>query len=253
MVLRALRRGGQMIHCIILAQGSQQRLGPTMQDHPKQLIPLPACDWTPIITRTIRLASELADEVVVVCGDAVLAGIHGVSFSHIKLVDPGNSSLKGVDRVLQIERNPPVAVRRTMPDVQVVLLGDVVYSDRCLQAIFAVSDMDARPDFRFVGTSNLSASEGEIWGVSWRRELEPAMRTALDMALAKHPPFETYQPGQLRRWMFTFGGVDELTETGQYRAIDDYTMDVDLPEHIPLVAKAAIAARADDLEHGVIW
>jgi len=39
----------------------------------------------------------------------------------------------------------------------------------------------------------------------------------------------------------------------RYAAIDDYTMDVDLPRDIPLLAGASQHAASDDERHGLIW
>lgn len=171
------------------------------------------------------------------------------------LEDPGNSSLKGISRFLELEDN-----REDQPEWErtVVLLGDVVYSWDCLRAIFA----NTEPWPRFVGTSNLSPGGGELWGISWLADADAQMRTFLGSALERHPPFHgTYQPGQLRRWLWeantTFDALmpDAMRhrERPWFVPIDDYTRDIDLPEHVLAIPKLSEAAAADDAANGVTW
>jgi hypothetical protein len=82
----------------------------------------------------------------------------------------------------------------------------------------------------------------------------------LSEALDKHPPFDEYQPGQMRRWlwslMMTPGEIrerDYLAMTGLYVRVDDYTRDIDLPEHVAMLPTLSELAAQDDLEHGVTW
>lgn len=242
---------------IILAQGSQRRLG---LGYPfKQLLPLPACGNVPILGRTLRqLGDPFArpSDVTVVTWEALIkqfpegwAGLVAQT-RYAQLADPGNSSLRGLSRYL--EQDPDHDANAT-----VVLLGDVVYSWACLRACWSLlygSGMG------FVGTSGLSASGGEVWGVAWREVNHYEMMGDLDEALRRHPPFaDTYQPGQLRRWI-TGASLGDLTEhvarrgkLGQFIAIDDYTMDVDLMEHIAKLDFASVSAAADDAKHDLVW
>lgn len=251
-----------MIDVVILAQGTQKRLGHTFG--PKQLLPLAACAGAPILERTLRQLSrfpEALSATVVTWTDtwAQLQSrtlVDGVR--HVELADPGNSSLKGIARYLEqwdsTERQHGV-IHRGPSDRVIVLLGDVCYSWKGLNALLLAST-----EHGFVGTRNLSESGGELWGVAWMRKFEDQMLTDLRDALLRHPPFEDeYQPGQLRRWIMGWRRgslverVDRLRRSGLYFDIDDYTMDVDLPIHIPKLAEASVLAREDDSMNGLTW
>ncbi|HWN72048.1 MAG TPA: hypothetical protein VNM90_30620, partial [Haliangium sp.] len=169
---------------------------------------------------------------------------------HVELADPGNSSLKGIARYLaQRDSTEP------QEDRTIVLLGDVCYSWAALNALLLASR-----EHGFVGTSNLSESGGELWGVAWARKFEDQMTRDLSDALLRHPPFEDeYQPGQMRRWILGWRKgslaerVDRLRRSGLYFDVDDYTMDVDLAIHIPKLAEASVLAREDDSMNGMTW
>lgn len=259
-------------HVVILAQGTQQRMGDAITI-PKQLLPLPACGGIPILHRTLLQLARIeyqnlrdpAGRVTVVAWSEVLDSI----FKHrmltrserppaegLSLLEPGNSSLKGIHRYLALTAGAE------QPERTIVLLGDVVYSWRCLQAIFEPLDgpyLDSTgiPRCRFVGTPDISPSGGELWGIAWERvsDTKPTGRRgmidALESALEKHPPFQAYQPGQLRRWMWQIH--PSFHTTIAYKRVDDYTMDVDLAEHIGKLGPASELAKADDREHGLIW
>jgi hypothetical protein len=90
------------------------------------------------------------------------------------------------------------------------------------------------------------------------------MRQALERALANHPPFEEYQPGQMRRWLWEIdkyidgpfaGGPwpDGVNRRTWYSAIDDYTRDIDLPEHVRELGRLSELAAADDRAHDLVW
>lgn len=269
-------------HVIILAQGQQKRL--PMLPVAKQMLPLPACNDTPILHRTLRqlwhllgginVSDQQSDTITVVAWYPLVEQLNSRSViipswpnpdgttgewrfypATDTLPDPGNSSLKGIARFLAADadrRSRRWALRGQQPpdrpeyDRTVVLLGDVVYSWACLDAIFA----DRR--IVFAGTSDISPSGGELWGLAWKADAEELMMSSLVFALAKHPPFDdTYQPGQMRRWMWSVH--PELQKTERYAAIDDYTRDIDLPEHLDLLPALSEAAHADDQEHGVTW
>ncbi len=277
---------------VILAQGRQERMG-TSIDRPKQLLPLPACGNTPIISRTLQqiprlligesfnldraLTVEYSTTIEVVAWHEVHAGLGEIRVDYLRhptdlgnraslefnpdlvsIPDPGNSALKGVHRYFERDGEWK---RRAIPrryDRTVVLLGDVIYSWRCLEAIF--SDLaTGNPGLRcrFVGTSDISPSAGELWGIAWQSDrgehcAHDVMMTALEHAMAKHPPFkDTYQPGQLRRWMWALHPAFQTTP--RYVAIDDYTRDIDLPEHVPMIASVSERAAEDDREHGLTW
>jgi hypothetical protein len=246
---------------IILAQGTQKRMGPGVGY--KQLLPLPACGKVPILARTLRQLAK--DSHLAPCHITLLTwrGLHlamegaptykasiDLELDMIQLPEPGNSALKGIARYLEL-RGAKHHFTATA-----VLLGDVVYSWQCLLALREM----AATGGGFVGTSNLSEHAGEIWGVAWPRAHEDAMLDDLRDAMLRHPPFEDeYQPGQLRRWITGMRRgalalhVTTLTRSGRYRSVDDYTMDVDLPTHIRRLGPASVAAAADDAQHGLTW
>lgn len=237
-------------HVIILAQGTQRRMGEGAM--PKQLLPLPACDGAPILGRTLRQLHHLDQNLItLVTWHEIASQIAAYSTSALdvcSLAIPGNSSLKGIHRYLD---NQALIVGAPKADRTVVLLGDVVYSWHCLGAIFADASNPNGAPIVFVGTSNIGPGGGELWGVAWNKDGDAVMLAALEHALAKHPPFSEYQPGQLRRWMWSIHPSFQLTS--RYRRIDDYTMDVDLPEHIDLLVDVSERAAADDFDHGLAW
>lgn len=248
---------------IILAQGTQKRMGPGI-DY-KQLLPLPACGGASIILRTCRQidalgwsgaahnGAPLVQSKTIVTWEPVMRRLQqAVVAQHIELKDPGNSSLKGIHRYLQMR---DAVIHDTVPDRTVVLLGDVVYSWACLKAIWHMSR-----DWGYVGTRTLSSCDGELWGLAWSRDNEPFMRKQLTDAMLMHPPVDDdYQPGQMRRWITGFargelaGHVHGLRRRGHYTDIDDYTMDIDIPPHLRCLPDLSINAYRDDLAHGISW
>lgn len=293
-------------HVIILAQGQQTRL-PDL-DVPKQMLELPACGGVSIIERTLCQLAMLnrpclcyrcmgdgghhgacvAPMVTVVCGGSmvILVPMGGteivrkatgvrLNIAGHQLPDPGNSSLKGIARYLDLAYEGFASGRwdGVVVDQTVVLLGDVVYSWACLHACLTPTHWH----MGFVGTKDLSRSDGELWGLTWEKPVEPPMMSTLDLALAKHPPFhDTYQPGQMRRWLWEFDeyidGPDlasylhnetisrvlrhpdnQLAKRTWFTAVDDYTRDIDLPEHVAMLPALSEQAAADDREHGLVW
>lgn len=256
-------------HVIILAQGQQKRL-PDLET-PKQMLELPACGGIAIIERTLcQLALiEPTAMVTIVCGGPMMillpmvgtelvqkaTGVR-LSIGTHQLGDPGNSSLKGIARYLENLRTGYEAPRfeGITFTKTVVLLGDVIYSWPCLRACMEPTHWGVG----FVGTSDLSRSGGELWGLSWMPDDHSTMKDALGRALKKHPPFEDYQPGQMRRWLWE---IDELNnyfsvrapERFWFTAIDDYTRDIDLPEHIAELGRLSEAAALDDATNGLVW
>jgi len=237
---------------IVLAQGTQQRLG--MQHGYKQLLRLPHCG-VPILHRTLCQVARLnpAVSVTLVGWPQVTAPMADLAWpfgiTQIELPDPGNSSLKGIARYLEA-RGARHGYHHT-----IVLLGDVVYSWACLEAIWVMAAA-----YGFVGTRDLSEGGGELWGVAWSKVHEDSVVKELRDALLRHPPFDDeYQPGQMRRWLMGWrrGSLQErvvkMWASGIYHGIDDYTMDVDLPWHIPLLDAASLQAVADDAVHGLRW
>lgn len=271
-------------HVIILAQGNQSRL-PRLKT-PKQLLPLPACGGMAILDRTINQVCQLAERdqtnmvITVVADRDIRTHLQkvGLDSPHVlslwqneaagetyfvsdnirpsepttltvlTLEKPGNSSLKGIAKVLSISLATQADVDT---DLMVVLLGDVIYSWHCLEVLLASADVGRA----FVGTSDLGASGGEIWGVRWKTSLPTSMLFALEQALANHPPFYEYQPGQMRRWLFALEGKprEEGGDWPSFIAVDDYTRDVDIPEHLELIPEISHHAALDDADHGLVY
>lgn len=233
-----------MIEVIILAQGTQSRLG--MRHGYKQLLPLPSCGGVPILARTLAQLGKIvpASNVTVVTWRDIAARLPA-DCRCVELEDPGNSALRGIDRYLRSGQRMIAAADYTM-----VLLGDVVYSWRCLGTLAHLGTTSG-----FVGTADLAADRGELWGIAWCRQAEIQMRSSLSDGLLRHPPFEEYQPGQLRRWIAGFergdlrDHVERLRRRGRYVDVDDYTRDIDLPAHIALLPQLSELARVDDLAH----
>lgn len=257
-------------HVIILAQGEQTRL-PELRT-PKHLLRLPACGDAHILDRTLCQLAMLLDEplVTVVCGGALRYHVEAsarhevykrtgkiVAIDAYELGSPGNSSLRGIARYLgggtgDLSRGPTVLADDL---IEVVLLGDVVYSWRCLETILFTS---MPPGVRFVGTSDLSRSGGELWGISWQQAWRGLAMQMLGDALEQHPPFAAYQCGQLRRWLWAFDA--ELHRrtlkdfaANYYTAVDDYTDDVDIPADIRALPDTALLAAEDDVARGLHW
>lgn len=271
---------------IILAQGQQSRL-PDL-DRPKQLLELKACRM-PILIRTLHMIGRTLGgaEVTVVCGEPIASQVmrmiewknrhpEGIvdprymeppyvkyPLTCVSLPAPGNSSLKGLERFMASRWGDKHESTH-------VLLGDVVYSWQCLRAIFNVklapepmgvkwSNTSEFP-IAFVGTRDLTPSSGELWGVSWNRAAGGYMEELMTKAMHRHPPAQVddvYQPGQLRRLLFAQDDREAYLRTKYdlrqdrwwFIPVDDYTMDVDVPEHIPFLDTVSELARADDMEH----
>ena len=270
------------LHVVILCQGQQTRLHDLPR--PKHMLMLPACNYTLIIERTLcQLAMLGVQYATVVCegalqrwvdglaqqevdGHGPLAALryHPVVLSH-RLIDPGNSSLKGV--VAYMNAVCANWIRFGPNKHTTVLLGDVVYSWRCLRTLL-FSATEAPNSWRqdgavFVGSGDLSASGGEIWGISFNEAGRPNMTAALAGALERHPPFATYQCGQLRRWFIEralmAGLINDRSDyataktTTLYAAVDDYTDDIDVPQDLITLPNLARQAALDDFAHGLRW
>jgi hypothetical protein len=219
---------------------------------------LPNCGTT-MLSRTIGQSSHFLGHaswpIVVTWSDIRIPFNHArccgatVTPAYVTLPEPGNSALKGIARYLELREQQGRRYAST-----IVLLGDVVYSWACLEAIWNLSRT-----YGFVGTSDLSLERGELWGVAWSREYEDRMLSNLRDALLRHPLGDEYHPAQLRRWISGFrrgdlaDHVSKLTRLGAYVPIDDYTHDIDLPMHLVMLPELSKAAAADDERHGIVW
>jgi len=261
----------QKRHVIVLAQGQQNRL-PELPC-PKQMMALPLCAGVPIIARTLMMVRELDPiaRITVVCKrgmyepmfhwrpraaapddgnalDKVLQLAGDIELEQHELPDPGNSSLKGLGRYL--DHRHDVIHQDALdfdPAQTVVLLGDCVYSWRCMGLLFS----DAIP-YNFVGTSNLSESDGELWGITWRKDAHDPLIQWLKKALRKHPPFAAYQCGQLRQWLFT-ARAELDPQPVLYTSVDDYTKDFDVPADLEVLYQTSGRAGLDDALHFIRW
>lgn len=273
-------------HVIILAQGKQQRL--TGFKVAKQLLALPAhaacgAPNSQIMGRTIMQVVKLLTGVdlisdahkgwlqhrITVVGwpttETALEPVRVPYMEHPKtkatidlvvypefvhLADPGNSSLQGIVRFLRHDEEQRVASlhQRGKHLRTVVLLGDVVYSWACLEAIFRGPQTSY---VTFAGTPDLSAEGGELWGLSWFRDGEAVAMKAMYEALDKSSKADSsvYQCGQLRHWLWA---MDPTQRSSWWVPINDYTMDVDLPEHLVTLARASLEAYADDRARKVV-
>lgn len=257
-------------HIVILAQGEQKRL-PNLLGYPKQGLRLPWCDHTPLMVRTLRQLQIMCPDacITVICG-AILRGVvesyqlpdfdtgtvqqpglFARRATFVELAQPGNSALKGIARFL--ERIAYGSDPDRDPDRVVVLLGDVVYSWGCLQELITQRPHAPAYPYAFVGTTDLTPSTGELWGITWTRSGAPEMIEGLGRALDHHPPFDDYQPGQLRRWLWEMRGKDVAGVFGAYHGVDDYTRDIDLPEHIEMIPALSRSAMEDDKQYGLRW
>lgn len=260
-------------HVIILCQGTQKR----MRDEAsyKQLLRLSGCGGIPILARTLCQLEKIGGYAVSVVGwpnlrdrmigvldslshatlpsgapKVAYAALAKLDYEFSSLADPGNSSLRGISRYLK-QSEPD----RSDDGTRIILLGDVVYSWKCLRALGSMS-----AGMGFVGTSDITESTGELWGVAWAKQWHRFMMRDLDDGLLRHPPFQDeYQPGQMRRWMVGWhrgrlaDRVAELQSQGCFMPVDDYTMDVDLPEHIAKLEGASLMAANDDRMNGLVW
>lgn len=245
------------MHVIILAQGTQRRMGAGAPL--KQMLPLTGYGDIPIMMRTLyQVAHRFArtslrldviawEALKLEVGRLDASLLEGATF--VELEDPGNSSLRGIGSFL---RDQPLYRGH---DHTIVLLGDVVYSWACLDVLAARRDP---PRGVFAGTSNLTSGGGELWGVAWSTFFENQMRADLEDALLRHPSFDdTYQPGQLRRWIAGWRkgtiehNVERRRSLGQYADVDDYTMDVDTPHDIKKLSTVGEVAKLDDTSRGL--
>jgi len=244
---------------IILAQGAHRRLG----NHCgfRQLLPLPACGHAPILSRTLRQLSESENgalsTVTIVAQSSLTQALFQIArwplyTVCVELPEPGNSALKGIARYLELREAQGRRYPRT-----VVLLGDVVYSWACLEAIWKMAQTCG-----FVGTRDLSLDRGQLWGVSWARSYDGWMLPNLADALLRHPPVDDeHVPGQLRRWVSGMKRGDlgnHVTHLRHrvpcgYIDIDDYTHDIDSPSDLVLLPELSALAAADDAKRGSVW
>lgn len=223
-----------MIRVVIMCHGQQTRLADLKIR--KHLLPLPLCGTT-ILQRTIGMLEGARDvgEIVVVGPPDIAAALGftgmmdsidlatwsssppdhppvngyedpGVVYMAtppcLEVVTlgnkPGHSVIRGLQKIraylAQDRCGPEIVYDRT-----VVLMGDVVYSRRCLSALLHAVPPAEQPIW-FAVTPDLSPSTGEVFGLSYSRAGTAEFLDILDNVA--HPPFDAYQPGQLRRLLW---------------------------------------------------
>jgi hypothetical protein len=268
------------VRVVILAQGNQSRF--TGLTYPKQLLRLQTAERDhnsfPVLHRTLfQLYGMPWTEchVTVVCDGAlrddikklVPAGVYAANVMGQPLTrrmavdvhtlpDPGNSSLKGLQRFLRDD------AALLHADAVVVLLGDVCYSWAALRALW-----QCPTSLAFACTPNISPGAGELFGIVVTSPGQ--LMAAVDVAMERHSPKQvdkTYQPGLLRLVLFAIDKVhqwkgDSPTALGDHALADrpwfipigDYTRDFDKPADLEFLAPTARAAREDDARSGFTW
>lgn len=239
-----------VVHVVILCQGQQSRLPALLTK--KQLLPLyrrPDGSEMTILSRTIaQVRSYLPTTArITVIGDSTFASTCRNVAELCTLGDPGNSSLKGLERYLMLEHGAPQD-RRTYP-YTIVLLGDVIYTYEAIGSLIGL------PRLAFSVSQDLSLSGGELWGMAWPGDQYGMVHSLLNLALLNHPPSQvdgTYQPGQMRRvlWMAREHILDKIMydvhATGK-----SYIMDVDIPSDLLELAATIPLVERDDAEVGL--
>jgi hypothetical protein len=270
------------VRVIILAQGTQQRF--TGLKIPKQLLELDGLGTKTILDRTLFQLCFMPGEVhcTVVCDGALRAHVEPLcrdgrmsaeAPGHLKLTnlastatliamdvhtlpDPGNSSLKGLQRFLRDDTASLSA------DAIVVLLGDVVYSWSALRALW-----QCPTPLAFACTPNISPGAGELFGIVATSPGQ--LMAAVDVAMERHSPKQvdkTYQPGMLRLVLFAIDkmhqwmgdsptalGDHALADRPWFISIDDFSRDFDKPSDLEQMPATARAAREDDARSGFTW
>lgn len=264
-----------MTHALILAQGMQTRLAGHV-DVPKCLLRLEPGGES-IIARTIRLCFGLGVERITVVAEKLVAldlsfggVLHGLwsvggdlprrgawivlapprrapGLEVWELAHTGNSSLRGLQRM--IEGSLRLDGGGNDPDRNVVLLGDTVYSNACLETLIAPEMQYAVPVL-FAVTPDLSPGGGELYGFAYDRGATPDVQRCI--MEAPHPPVDDdYQPGQLRRILWQY--QETFHEPWYARTpspaccyfVTDYTKDIDTPADLARLPELAAAAAAD--------
>lgn len=237
-----------MIRVVILCQGKQTRMEGL--SHPKQLLGLhcPKNGRTiTILERTCRqVRHHMGPDVhiTVVADQVKFASAIDYCDRVVDLVNPGNSSLKGLHRYLA---SGYAAGHRD--DATLVLLGDVVYSNGDM-GLITTSELSA---LSFLTTHDLSPSDGELFAVWWPARDHRVVMDTLDDAMQKHPPFhDTYQPGQMRRLLWAARERSDRRNMYQFNSYA-YTRDFDTTEQLIHLASIADSAWVDDIEQEMPW
>lgn len=230
------------MNVLLMCQGEQRRLAQLGQ--PKQLVEI---NGEPMLARTARLVrQQWSDaEITVIGGGAFGHAALAAKIGHRMLADPGRCIIEGIlaSRDLWATRDASATPGRT-----VILLGDVIWSRAALGRLLA----DFSHALRFAGTSDLSSSRGEVFGVSFD---DPAF--VVDLAATcpcrrANRSFALQQGGHLRRLLWwaqhRLGLVpqDDRTWCHQlYQVVDDYTDDLDTPADLARLPELEAADRAE--------
>jgi hypothetical protein len=230
-----------------MCQGEQRRLAHL--GHPKHLLEI---GGETILGRTLRLVSELAWNTTrqpLVIGPARLAevaALHGAQ--QLELNKPGYCILDGICATIHRWLEGAAGQRVT------ILLGDVVWSRPALEAL-----LGDRRELVFAGTTNVSTSNGEIFGFSFTDQLKVAdlLRTAPCRLKSgrRSEPIRYSQPqgGHLRRLLWHAMQRKQLLPVvsqhtwhpSLYLPTDDWTDDIDTPADVARLPELELEVLAE--------
>lgn len=227
---------------LVMAQGEQRRLANL--GHPKHLIEV--CGET-ILGRTLRLARAHLPEAV--CHVIGLPAHQAVCRSHgaelHTLAAPGTCILDGIIGSSSWWNRPGRSI---------VLLGDVVFSRAAMASVIA----DQRP-LVFAGTTDVSASTGELFAASWtdHQDTGELLRTApcrVRPRSGERLCYPRQQGGHLRRLLWWAQDrrrlklpAPQLTWAPElYLPIDDWTDDIDTQADLAELPKLELHAMSED-------
>lgn len=231
----------------LMCQGEQRRLADL--GYPKQLVYI---DGEPLLHRTLR---QLRNHLCTHDADIYIVARHGPLFHNAcvigdafatELAFPGICIVDGIREVFDPKRVESMIRMRDSYSMKIerwyVMLGDVAWTDDALAAFI----QDDR-DLVFAGTPDVSASQGEVFGLATR---DPAyVRELADTCPCRIAPdgrvrtFRKQMGGHLRRLLWhaqTRLGPEEQVKIGTartwapalYLPIDDATDDVDTPADV---------------------
>ena len=199
------------MRAIILAAGKSERWGNHLGIRKHELV----VDGETLLARMIRqLRSRAVD-------DIVLVGPYdyGVTNFHPQ---------RGEDGIDGRLASRPVwhPTGRT-----VILMGDVFYSENCMDAI-AANTHEPRLFCRFTASEKTGKPYGEIWANSFMPAHQEAHAASLARVLALHRSGRIRRAGLWESYMLDHGKLlprPQLANHGHATVIDDWTEDFDYP------------------------
>ncbi len=246
----------------LMCQGEQKRLANL--GYPKQLV---VVDGTTLLERTIRQIRAYPptrDAHIEIIGrragfDDVGLGMNDPQSGFLmpirELADPGLCIVDGIRATLA-----PVLTQNWVPTRWFILLGDVAWSDYAIEQLLA-----DRRDLVFAGTSDVSRSVGEVFGLGFDDYLALAeLADTCPCRVGKHGALlslgQQQRGGHLRRllwWAMERRGLkpEKRSQTWApaiYLPIDDGTDDIDTPkdvENIRLLERELESVRCPERHH----